>query len=108
MLLYTTVTSLALLGLSYCQSEKDYVSPKPPFKSVPMVGFGTWRLEQSNAASAVSTAIQAGFRHFDGATAYQNQQWYGPGISDGLKKAGLKREDIFVASKIWANRCVSK
>lgn len=68
---------------------------------VPLLGFGTWNLDLSNASEAVSVAIQAGYRHIDAAAAYYNQELVGKGIADGLKKTGLKRSDIWVTSKLW-------
>ncbi|KAI4724880.1 aldehyde reductase [Aureobasidium sp. EXF-10728] len=67
---------------------------------IPAIGFGTWNLKD-NATEAVSYAIHAGYRHIDCAAAYSNEKSVGRGISEGLKKAGLSREDIWVTSKLW-------
>lgn len=68
---------------------------------IPLLGFGTWNLELSNASETISVAIQAGYRHIDAAAAYGNQELVGKGIADGLKKTGLQRSDIWVTSKLW-------
>jgi len=68
---------------------------------IPLLGFGTWNLDRSNASQAVSHAIQTGYRHIDGAKAYSNEALVGKGIADGLAKTGLSREDIWVTSKLW-------
>lgn len=58
-------------------------------------------MDRSNATEAVSAAIQAGYRHIDCAAAYKNQDLVGKGIADGLAKTGLKREDLWITSKLW-------
>ncbi|KAL8635713.1 MAG: hypothetical protein Q9228_006823 [Teloschistes exilis] len=68
---------------------------------IPGIGFGTWLLDKSNVSEAVSAAIQTGYRHIDCATIYGNQKEVGKGIADGLKKANLKRSDIWITSKLW-------
>ena len=73
---------------------------------IPILGFGTWRLDTSNATESVSTAIEAGYRHLDCASAYGNQDKVGRGIANGLAKVGLKRSDIWVTSKLWNNESV--
>ncbi|KAF7185500.1 putative oxidoreductase C26F1.07 [Pseudocercospora fuligena] len=66
-----------------------------------LLGFGTWNLKEANTSDAVSWAIQVGYRHIDCAAAYYNEEEVGKGIADGLAKAGLRREDIWITSKLW-------
>jgi len=47
--------------------------------------------------TAISTALAAGYRHIDGAAAYENE----PSLGIALKKCGIPREEIFVTSKLW-------
>jgi len=68
--------------------------------SIPLLGFGTWNLDRRNATEAVSWAIQVGYRHIDCDPAYKNQDLVGRGIADGLNKTGLKREDLWITSKL--------
>ena len=68
---------------------------------IPAIGFGTWRLDKSNASEAVSVALQTGYRHIDCAAIYGNEKQVGRGIKDGLEKSGRGREDIWVTSKLW-------
>lgn len=79
------------------------LTPSQPLTldSIPLLGFGTWNLDRENATEAVSWAIQAGYRHIDCAAAYKNQDLVGKGIADGLNKTGLKREDLWITSKLW-------
>ncbi|KAI1337277.1 aldo/keto reductase family protein [Xylariaceae sp. FL0016] len=68
---------------------------------VPKIGFGTWQLETANASEAVKQAIVAGYRHIDCASSYWNEPLVGKGIAEGLAKTRLRREDIWVTSKLW-------
>lgn len=77
--------------------------PPSPISHIPLLGFGTWNLkpDEHNASAAVSAAIAAGYRHIDCAAAYRNEKDVGRGIKEGLEKAGLRREDLWVTSKLW-------
>ena len=75
---------------------KDHIKP-------PLIGFGTWNLKESpeNTTAVVAFAIETGYRQIDCAAAYGNENHVGKGIAEGLKKTGLKRDDIWVTSKLW-------
>lgn len=75
---------------------------------IPSLGFGTWNIDKSNAAEAVSAALQAGYRHIDCAKVYGNQKEVAKGIADGLKKIGLDRSDIWITSKLWNDQYASQ
>lgn len=68
-----------------------------------MLGFGTWDLTGPNTAEAVASAIEAGYRMLDCAKAYNNQEAVGQGIKDGMQRANITRQDLWVTSKIWSN-----
>lgn len=68
---------------------------------IPAVGFGTFLVKAEQAAAAVSTAIQLGYRHIDTAAVYGNEAEVGRGIREGLAAAGLQRADLFVTTKLW-------
>ncbi|MBQ3669861.1 MAG: aldo/keto reductase [Treponema sp.] len=69
---------------------------------IPCVGFGTWQSENgAEAYNAVFHALSAGYRHIDTATAYGNEESVGSAISDFLKSSGVKRDEIFVTTKLW-------
>ena len=74
----------------------------------PSIGFGTWHLKESgdNTSSAVAFAIETGYRQIDCAAAYGNEKDVGRGIAEGLRRAGLKRSDIWVTSKLWNDQYV--
>lgn len=87
---------------SQVRIDTEPVEPSQ-LNGIPLLGFGTWNLNAPNTSDAVSWAIQAGYRHIDCATAYNNQYEVGLGIQDGLKKTGLKRENLWITSKLWNN-----
>lgn len=69
---------------------------------LPCVGFGTWQTpDGETAVQAVKTAIESGYRHIDGAAVYGNEVSVGEGIRAGMEAAGVKREELFVTSKVW-------
>ena len=69
--------------------------------SVPTVGLGTWKLERGKAGAAVKYAVaQAGYRHVDCASIYDNEAEIGETFRE-LWQAGIKREEVWVTSKLW-------
>lgn len=76
------------------------------YDQMPLLGFGTWNLDRDNASAAVSHALQTGYRHIDCAAIYGNEPLVGKGLADGLKKAEISREDIWVTSKLWNDQYV--
>ncbi|KAF9893311.1 hypothetical protein FE257_011741 [Aspergillus nanangensis] len=69
---------------------------------IPQLGFGTWQSAPGQVGEAVYQALKAGYRHLDLATIYQNQKEVADGIKRAYKDvAGLKREDLFITSKLW-------
>lgn len=65
---------------------------------IPKLGLGTWFIDDVKVADAVKDAVDAGYRLIDTAQAYGNER----GVGEGVRNCGLKREDIFVASKVAA------
>jgi 2,5-diketo-D-gluconate reductase A len=68
---------------------------------MPMVGFGTYLIEDEAAAALVRHAIQAGYRHVDTAESYGNETGVGLGLKEAMEEQELTREDIFVTTKLW-------
>lgn len=99
----------ALVTLAQAQAPTGFdpaLTAKGPLADIPVVGFGTWSLVNgANGTAAVKSALEVGFRHLDGATAYTNQDAVGKGIAAALAaNKDLKREDIWVTSKLWSTR----
>jgi alcohol dehydrogenase (NADP+) len=68
---------------------------------VPALGFGTLIPDPTVTITATRDALNAGFRHFDCAERYRNEQQVGEALQAGLAAAGIAREDIFVTTKLW-------
>lgn len=68
---------------------------------IPALGLGTWQGEHDKVKHAVSYALKQGYKLIDGAYCYGNEVAVGEGIKDALA-SGIKREDIFVVTKVWA------
>jgi 2,5-diketo-D-gluconate reductase B len=64
---------------------------------IPSIGLGTWELRGRTCARLVEQAIKLGYRHIDTAQIYENEREVG----EGLRASGVKRDDVFVTTKIW-------
>ena len=67
---------------------------------IPQIGFGTYKLT-NNKQAIVEAIVEAGYRHIDTASKYENEETIGEAIQESLKITGLKREHLFVTTKIW-------
>ncbi|KAI9275436.1 xylose reductase [Phascolomyces articulosus] len=68
---------------------------------MPLCGFGCWKVENNAAEQLIYDAIKAGYRLFDGACDYGNEVEIGKGIARAIKDGLVKREDLFVVTKLW-------
>jgi len=82
------------------QTQQKYINLINNIK-MPMVGFGTYLIQNEDAQSLVHQAIRLGYRHVDTAEAYGNENGVGLGIKTALEEVGLSREEIFVTTKLW-------
>jgi diketogulonate reductase-like aldo/keto reductase len=65
--------------------------------TIPQIGLGLWQVkDQAEFNAAFSTGIEAGYRHFDSAQAYDNEHFLG----EAWQASGQKREDLFLTTKI--------
>ncbi len=64
---------------------------------MPMEGLGTFLLSPKDAEESVYNALRDGYRLIDTANAYMNER----GVGRGIKRSGVKREDIFLVTKLW-------
>ncbi|MFR8067075.1 MAG: aldo/keto reductase [Acutalibacter sp.] len=65
--------------------------------SMPMAGIGTFLLSPDEAEASVLAALEDGYRLIDTANAYVNEK----AVGRAMKKSGLKREEIFLETKLW-------
>nr|1R38_A Chain A, xylose reductase [Yamadazyma tenuis]1R38_B Chain B, xylose reductase [Yamadazyma tenuis]1R38_C Chain C, xylose reductase [Yamadazyma tenuis]1R38_D Chain D, xylose reductase [Yamadazyma tenuis] len=70
---------------------------------MPSIGFGCWKLANATAGEQVYQAIKAGYRLFDGAEDYGNEKEVGDGVKRAIDEGLVKREEIFLTSKLWNN-----
>jgi len=66
---------------------------------MPRIGIGTYKLKGEHCYNAVVSALQNGYRLIDTASMYKNELEIGRAIKD----SGIPREEVFIASKLWAN-----
>ena len=67
----------------------------------PAFGLGTWKSKPGEVYDAIRVALEVGYRHLDCAAIYQNEEEVGRAIEDALKAGDIKREDLWVTSKLW-------
>jgi diketogulonate reductase-like aldo/keto reductase len=78
------------------------VSTSPPITlnngvEMPQLGFGVWQVPADEAETAVSKALEAGYRSIDTAAVYGNEE----GTGKAINASGIPRQDLFVTTKVW-------
>ncbi|KAJ7116595.1 aldo-keto reductase [Mycena epipterygia] len=71
--------------------------------AIPILGFGTYEMAGKQAYDAVTWALEAGYRHIDSATWYENENEVGQAILDFCKATGTPRSAIFYTTKLKLN-----
>ncbi len=69
--------------------------------AIPAMGFGTLIPDPAVTRKATRAALEAGFRHLDAAERYRNEEAVGAAIQDALGAGVLRREELFVTTKLW-------
>lgn len=64
---------------------------------IPQLGFGVYKIPEAETVDAVLTALEAGYRHIDTATFYENER----AVGEAVRRSGLPRDDVFVTTKVW-------
>jgi diketogulonate reductase-like aldo/keto reductase len=67
---------------------------------MPVIGLGTWQLEDGEVQPLVEKALELGYRHIDTAQSYRNEQHVGA----ALAATGVSRGDIFLTTKVWVDQ----
>ncbi|AUC98459.1 dehydrogenase [Bradyrhizobium sp. SK17] len=68
---------------------------------IPAVGFGTLIPDPLATRQATKAALEVGFRHLDAAERYRNEAAVGDAIQDAFKAGMVRREELFVTTKLW-------
>lgn len=66
--------------------------------AIPRIAFGTWQISNDRVTDAAKAALSVGYRHIDTAAAYENEC----GVGKALRESGLRREEVFITTKIPA------
>ncbi len=69
--------------------------------AIPAVGFGTLIPDPLKTREAAKTALEVGFRHFDCAERYRNEDAIGDAMQAVFRTGTVRREDVFVTTKLW-------
>ncbi|MFJ8933248.1 MULTISPECIES: aldo/keto reductase [unclassified Streptomyces] len=64
---------------------------------MPQLGFGVWQVPDDEAQTAVTTALEAGYRSIDTAAIYGNEE----GTGKAIAASGVPRDELFVTTKLW-------
>ncbi|MCX6780238.1 MAG: aldo/keto reductase [Candidatus Magasanikbacteria bacterium] len=71
-------------------------------EKMPILGLGTWKSPQNKAGQAVEYAlVEAGYKHIDCAAIYRNEKEIGEAFGQIFASGKVKREDVFITSKLW-------
>jgi len=69
--------------------------------TIPILGFGTFLAKPGEVGDALKVAIKVGYRHIDCAACYGNEKEIGQTLSEIFKEGSVKRQDLFITSKLW-------
>lgn len=67
---------------------------------MPILGFGVFQIPPDETEQAVATALEVGYRLFDTAASYQNEE----AVGRAIRASGLPRDEVFVTTKLWIQR----
>lgn len=65
------------------------------------IGLGTWKSKPGEVKEAVINALESGYKHIDCAAIYGNEKEIGEAFNEVFSKGSIKREDVWITSKLW-------
>ena len=74
---------------------------------MPILGYGTYQIPNSEAQRCVEDALSVGYRLIDTAQAYANEQAIGEALKSAMK-GGIKRDELFIETKLWISHTNEK
>ncbi len=72
------------------------------------IGLGTWKSGTDEVQNAVKTALKNGYKHIDCAAVYGNEDAIGTAFNEVFSEGIVKREDVWITSKLWNNAHLPK
>lgn len=87
-----------------CGTMGDMSVPQTTFnddREMPLMGLGTYKLRGEDLIRSVREAIDLGYRHFDTATLYENEEELGQALNEAMKAGDVTRDELFITSKVW-------
>ncbi|XP_075984183.1 aldo-keto reductase AKR2E4-like [Anticarsia gemmatalis] len=105
-LLLATVAAFAVIStISAAVRGKAPTKQLNDGNHIPSLGLGSFGFDEiRKMRQAVWDAVQAGYRHIDTAALYGNEVEIGKGIADVIKQGIVKREDLFITTKLWNDK----
>lgn len=70
---------------------------------MPIIGLGTWKSTADGIYKVVYDALEMGYRHIDCAAIYGNEQGVGRALTDSISDGIVKRNEVWITSKLWNN-----
>ncbi|QPK79762.1 aldo/keto reductase [Corynebacterium lizhenjunii] len=70
-------------------------------REMPLLGLGTYKLRGQECERVIREAIEIGYRKFDTATLYKNEEAVGKALRDAIAAGDVTRDELFVTSKVW-------
>ena len=70
-------------------------------REMPLLGLGTYKLRGEDLTRSVREAIELGYRHFDTATLYENEEELGQALAAAMNAGDVTRDELFITSKVW-------
>lgn len=81
-------------------TEMKYIPLPRDAGLMPVVGYGTWQAQDDDLEKALESALEAGYRHIDSATVYENEHVIGRVLERWISAGKVKREELFIVTKL--------